>query len=354
MSKHVIHHNSPEALQREQLQEIPHAREDAQRVQSQPGWYERWRFDAHLDDGSIVLITFFNKPLFERSAKLNPGVSISIIQPDGRQENQTVQVEPELYSASKERCYVRAGKCWVRGDMDWKYEVDVQIENLGAHFNLTGLVPSWRPGTGKFGVEGQPNFISWLVGIPHGTLEGMLMINGKLRPVRGTCYHDHIWGNLDLNRVFTQWYLGHAHLGDYTFLFLEITSAPDYGDEKLSTLMLAKSRQVLIQDSRIPALSEGEFLPDEGGRSYPKTLIGCLENLSADPIERVRFSLGDPVVLDSFSLVDFLPTWKRLVGGILSNPYHFTFSADIHLEIEQGGQRELEEGRILYDLALLR
>ena len=49
------------------------------------------------------------------------------------------------------------------------------------------------------------------------------MYDGKIHPVRGTCYHDHRWGSAELNRMFSQWVIGRAHLGETTLVFLEMT-----------------------------------------------------------------------------------------------------------------------------------
>jgi hypothetical protein len=353
MTKHVIHRFGPDALKQEGLREVPEPWEDGQRVPVLSGFYERWLFDVRLSDGSILLITFYTKPLFERSAALAPGVSITYIQPDGKKVFEAVPVDPDDYSSSKEHCYVRAGKSWVRSEAGWNYELDVQTETIGIHLNLTSIVPPWRPGAGSYVPEDQKSFFAWLAAIPYGSAEGVLTYHGKMRPVKGTCYHDHRWGSLELSKVFSQWYLGRAYLGQFTLLFLQLTTSPEYSEEKLSALLLTQGSQVLAAAPCPLALTEGEFLPDEGGRSYPKSLTGEWEN-PGNPCQRVHFTLRDPAPIDAFSLVDFLPTWKRLIGGFLSNPYSFTFTAGVELELGLENQVFREEGQAIYELALLR
>jgi hypothetical protein len=352
MSKHVIHRLGIEALEKAGLRDVVEPWEDGQRVLTQPGFYERWLFDARLTDGSILLITFYSKPLFDRRSAVNPGVSITYIQPGGKKIFEVVPLEPEDFTASKERCYVRAGKSWVRGDASWNYELDVQTETLGVHLRLSGRVPAWRTGTGIFAPEDQSSFFGWLAAIPSGSVEGVLTHNGKMRPIKGTCYHDHRWGSVELSKVFSQWYLGRAHLRDFTLLFMHMLTSPEYSAETLSAFLLARGSQVITKDLCPVILEEEEFIPDEGGRSYPKILHGCWENPPGG--QNILFALRDPAPIDAFSLVDFLPTWKRLVDGILSNPYQFTFSASLELEVHSENQVRKEEGQAIYELALLR
>jgi hypothetical protein len=183
--------------------------------------------------------------------------------------------------------------------------------------------------------------------------------------VKGTCYHDHNWGNVGLNEVLSHWYWGRAHLGEYTLIFAEMNATRRYGEQKIPIFMLAKGNQILTSSNGALHLDEMDFVADPGGRSYPEGLDldwkdeGCQAHLR----------LREPRLIESFSLLDLLPAWQRVVGQIVANPYYFRFKADLTLDLDtcpegsrpegagqEGARREhiQEQGRALYELMWLR
>ena len=47
--------------------------EDGQRMGTEKGRYDGWYFDAHLDDGATVVVTFYTKPSGSPNGPLAPG-----------------------------------------------------------------------------------------------------------------------------------------------------------------------------------------------------------------------------------------------------------------------------------------
>jgi hypothetical protein len=359
MSKRVLFSTGPEALKREGLRESPEIWEDGLRTEPGAGNFEWWYFDSQFDDGSTAVVVFFTKAILDRQSRLNPGVTLTITRPDGQKQSATSPVLPADFSASKESCYIRAGQSWVRGDL-CHYELHAKVGDLSAQLNFNGLVPAWRPGAGKnYYNEELTRYFAWFPAIPYGEVEGHLIYDGKLHTVKGACYHDHNWGNVGLNEVFSHWYWGRAHLGEYTLIFAEMTATKAYGAQKIPVFMLAKGSQVWSGDGGPLSLEELDFIADSGGRSYPEGLNLTWANESL----RVRLNLREPKLIDSFSLLDSLPAWQRLIGQILANPYYFRFKAKLDLHIEQragsSGDRDAVhptriEGQALYELTWLR
>ncbi|RPJ50555.1 MAG: hypothetical protein EHM21_04745 [Chloroflexi bacterium] len=363
MSKRVIFSSGPEALQREGLSETPEVWEDGLRAEPKAGNFEWWYFDSQFEDGSTAVVVFFTKTILDRQSRLKPGVSLTITRPDGQKLSATNLVPPTDFSTSKERCYVRAGESWVRGDL-CNYELHAKAGELSAQLDVTALVPAWRPGAGKnYYNEEMTRYFAWFPAIPHGMVDGHLIYDGKVHPVKGTCYHDHNWGNVGLNDVLSHWYRGRAHLGDYTIIFAEMTATQPYGAQKIPVFMLAKGNQVLSGDGGPLRLEELDFIADPSGRSYPEGLKLEWENESL----RVRIKLCEPKLIDSFSLLDLLPAWQRVVGKIVANPYYFRFKADLDLQVDpkpgpgdhqaekpSGGRPTRSESQALYELIWLR
>lgn len=350
MSRSIHLAVDPETLQREGLQEKPEAWEDGLRLEPKPGNFEWWYFEAHLEDGSTVVITFFTKTLLDRRSRLNPGVAITVTGPDGKKRTATSVIEPEEFSASKERCYVRAGESYARGDLA-SYELHARAGDLSANLNMTADVPAWRPGAGKiYADEARARFFAWLPAMPYGSVEGFLTYDGKIHSVKGTCYHDHNWGNVGINDLLTHWYWGRAHLGDYTLIFAEMHATPRFGQQRIPVLMLAKGKQILVGDGAPLRIEEGEFIADPGGRSYPDGLEAAWEKDGG----KIEMKLRDPELIDSFSLLEMLPTWQRLIGSLLVNPYYFRFRANLELCVSIDGVQEKIQGEALYELMLLQ
>lgn len=350
MTKRVIFPTGSEALQREGVSAVPEVWEDGLRAPTSPGFFEWWYFDAHFDDGSTAVIVFFTKPMIERNAPLKPAVSITITRPDGKRIIQSIQVPPVEFSSSKEHCYVRSGESWVRGNLR-SYELYAKVNDVSAHLTFEGLVPSWRPGAGKnYYDEAQTQFFGWLPAIPHGVVEGFLTYDGKMRPVKGTCYHDHNWGNVGLNEVLSHWVWGRAHIADYTLIFVEMTAAKDYGSQKVPVFMLAKKDQILTGDGEPLRLITRDHVEHTGKRSYPQKVDFHWEK-GADC---VHLALRDPQLIEAASLLDLLPPFQRFVGRLFSNPYYFRFNAALDLDIRMGDLEDRQSGRALYEIMLLR
>jgi len=350
MTKSVIFAIGPEALQREGLREKPEAWEDGLRVDPKPGNFEWWYFEGHLEDGSAVVVTFFTKSLLDRGSRLKPGVSITITRPDGQKLTAVRPIEPAEFSASKEHCYVRAGDSYVRGDLA-HYELHARAGDLSVYLNMNATVPAWRPGAGKnYYDEALTRYFAWLPAIPFGEVEGHLTYDGKLHAVKGSCYHDHNWGNVGLNDVLSHWYWGRAHLGEYTLIFAEMHATPRYGQQRIPVLMLAKGDQVLVEDGAPMRIEEQDFIADPGGRSYPDGLDIFWDKDGG----RLQMKLRSPALIDSFSLLDMLPTWQRVIGRLLANPYYFRLRADLDLCVSIGGVQERIQGQALYEVMLLR
>lgn len=350
MSKRANLSAAPEALKREGLSESPEPWEDGLRAPTGPGTFEWWYFDAHLDDGSTAVIVFMTKPLLGQNDPLDPLVQFSITRPDGTKISQSVRTPVELFSASRERCYVRSGESWVRGDLK-TYELHAKTEDLAAHLTFTGQVPAWRPGAGKieFSEDGQ-RYFAWLPAIPYGQVEGRLTYDGKIRTVKGTCYHDHNWGNVALNEVLDHWYWGRAHIADYTLIFVEMTTTKEYGSQVLPVFLLAKGDQILTGNGAPLTLDAQEYIAHPGGRSYPAMLDFHWES-GADVI---HLALRSPVLLEETSLLALLSPWKRRVAQLLANPYYFRFQAELDLKVQFAGLTDRQKGSTLYELMLLR
>ncbi len=118
--------------------------EDGMRTDGGKGTYEWWYFDAYLNDGSKLAITFRTKPIIDVGKALDPWIDFDLARTDGTSVVKHLHIEPERFSASKETCDVMMGSNSFKGDLHtYSIQVDAQgIGNSGGcfpHRHHTGL-----------------------------------------------------------------------------------------------------------------------------------------------------------------------------------------------------------------------
>lgn len=362
MNKPVIPAVGPEFLARDRLAPEPEPWEDGLRADTGPGSFEWWYFDAHLDDGSTMVVTYATKPLLQRTDSLTPMLALTITPPDGRKLTALTLFPDAEFAAARDGCDVRVGPGWARfvrpsrfsetsKVSPWCYEIHAEADGLAADLAFAGTVPPWRPGAGKnYYDRSLSRYFAWFPAIPFGTVRGTLVYDGQARSVAGTGYHDHNWGNIGLDAVMSHWFWGRAHVGDYTLIYVEMVSNRAYGGVRLPVFMLARGDRILTGDGRPLRLEAGDVAVHAGGRRYPRRLDWRWESDEG----KVSLALRDPQVIEATSLLGLLPAWKRMLARLLANPYYFRFNARLELRVNLGEIDETVHGSALYELMLLR
>ncbi len=349
MSQSVLIKDTPDALRLEGLTETVEPWEDGLRADTGPGTFEWWYFDAHFDDGSTAVIVFATKPILERDGPLKPNVSLTITRPDGSKTAQFPLYPPEEFSAATDHCDVRIGSNHAQGDLH-RYQVQVELDGLGADLVFEGRVPPWRPGAGKlyFGDQGQ--YFAWLPSIPHGNVSGTLTYDGQTRSVQGTGYHDHNWGNVGLHQVMDHWYWGRAHIDGYTLIFVEQIAAKKYGNAKIPVFMLANSQEIIADQGSLLTMQAGKFVRHPQGQRYPLEVDFNWRSDSGS----VHISLRKPGIIEAVSLLLIFPFWKRAIARLFANPYYFRFNTTMELSIDLPGHQLRTSGPALYEIMLFK
>lgn len=225
----------------------PEPWEDAMRTHGGKDSYEWWYFDAHLEDGSKMVIIFYTKPMTDVSKPLKPYAALNIDYADG------TKIERYLPSsdffASKHTCEVKIGKCLLKGDLN-HYTIHLEDDHgfrLDATF-LNGSC-SWRPETGHLYFGDQRNNFSWFVAIPRGKTTVQYQINNKTTETKGVCYHDHNWGNKALYKLVNHWYWSRSDFGPYTVIACQIVPERKYGSEPINIIYIAKNGELITDDA---------------------------------------------------------------------------------------------------------
>lgn len=223
--------------------------EDGLRTGGARGTYEWWYFDAHLEDGSTLVVVFYTKPMFDPGGPLRPVVQLELSRPDGTKTSQLMEVPVDSFRAEQTRCELVAGPHRASGDLR-RYALHLGFDRVQGDLTLTSEAPAWRPSSGVIGFGARDEkYFAWLPSVPHGRVEGTLTVDGKPVAVRGTGYHDHNWGNAPLPELLHDWYWGRARVGDYAVIASFLTAERAYGGRTFPLLYVAQGDRLLASGS---------------------------------------------------------------------------------------------------------
>jgi hypothetical protein len=224
--------------------------EDGARTDNRRGTYEWWYFDAHLDDGSSLVVVFMNKDLATPNDPLTPIIRLNLDLADGRSYKKLVTFAPETWQASTRSADVRIGDNRFSGDLH-TYRIQAVVDEISVDVTLVGQVHAWRPQTGYmlYGPARDKEF-AWLASVPQGTVTASYRIGDEVQETTGIGYHDHNWGNASLPKIVHDWYWARGQAGPYSVIASLVTAHERYGYAELPIFMLARDGEVVADDSR--------------------------------------------------------------------------------------------------------
>jgi Svf1-like C-terminal lipocalin-like domain/CrtC N-terminal lipocalin domain len=326
--------------------------EDGYRTKDKPDTFEWWYFDAEFDDGGKAVVVFNTSPLTHPKGPLRPSLLLIMKNPEGKSVRLIPEFKPEELSSAAEGCDVSIGKNHVKGDLD-RYELHAEVESYAADLTYTRMAPSWRPGSGvSYSGRDKSKYFGWVVPIPYGTVEGTVVFDGEKRQVKGTCYHDHNWGNVSPGLAIDHWYWGRAHVGDFTIIFVEMVTrhVMGMGSMKLHTFMLARGNEIITDDGLPLSLATSDFADGPGGRTYPEKLDWEWNGEEG----KATLTLRNPEMIESIDMLEGTPKWTRPLIHLVASPYYYDFIADLELTVDIKGVKASERGRALYELMMLK
>jgi hypothetical protein len=304
--------------------------EDALRTDTAPGSYEWWYFDAHLDDGSSLVIVFYTKNPLSPDRPLEPFVTVHLDRPGAETVTFENHSSAEQFSASPDGCDVRIEDSTFRGDLH-HYEIHVAHDDLVVDVELTGHVPPWRPATGHllFG-EHDEHFFAWLPSVPQGAASVALTSGDSTEHLSGVGYHDHNWGDMAMHKLINHWYWGRAQAGPYSIIASHITAEHRYGAAEVPVFLLAKGETIVADDAtKLRFAVQDTHIDERSGKPVGDTLV--YEYDSGDDLYRVSFHREKTIV--DRQLIDEVSGVKHLLARLAHfDGSYLRFTGDVQLE----------------------
>lgn len=325
--------------------------EDGIRMPMDTKNYEWWYFDAHLDDGTLIVVVFHTNPSVTSGGDDSPKVSINITTADGRNFERAFAGNPENFSASTERCDVKIGENRFEGDLN-RYRIVATIEDISIDITLVGEVPAWRPYSGHlyFGHDGEAEkLFAWLPSVPQGKVDMSYSIAGESFTSSGTGYHDHNWGDISMMELMHNWYWARGKIGPYTVIASYITATEEYATQQQAIFMLAKDGVIIADEStKVQFSTEDVFTDAETGK--PVANITRYTYRDGDTEYVIVFQREQTILRDVFA--DKLSFPKRTLAKLMGvDSAYLRFSGTVTIEKYQDGQLvERHEDPALWEL----
>ena len=308
--------------------------EDGARTDDRPGTYEWWYFDAHLDDGSKLVVVFMDKDLTTPQKPLEPTIRLNLDLADGRSFQKFATFDPVAWSSTKDHADVRIGENRFSGDLH-TYRITATVDDIAVDITLEGEVPAWRPETGYmlFGADQKREF-AWLPSVPQGKVTVSYRIGDERHETTGTGYHDHNWGNVGLMEIIHDWYWARGQAGPYSVIASYITGDAKYDYAAIPIFMLAR---------------DGALIGDDPSRLTFEALAPFTDSVTKKPvanITRYSYDADDERYVVTFTrhrdlarvrMIEGLHGVKRVAAELLRfDGAYLRFSGEIRVEHYRG------------------
>lgn len=314
--------------------------------------FEWWYFDMQLDDGSTLVATYNTKPNTAPDGPLDPSVLLIYHGADGTKVRTDSHHPASEFSADRERCDVRVGPNTVAGDLE-RYNLHLEESGVVADIRIDRASPSWRPGAGiNYFDSARRQHLGWVVPVPYGTVTGTIDVNGASREVTGSAYHDHNWGNKVMDAGLDHWYWGRAHIGDYTVVYVRMTTKGLFGLGAINipTFLLAKGDEVITDDLLPLRLETSGDVPGPGHQHHPTELNWSWHTDDGSVTMRVT----NPEMIEALEMPRPGHGVAHAVLGAFQHPMYYDFNADMELTVDLHGINETVVGRTLFEKMMFR
>ena len=328
----------------------PSPREDGMHTSGKEKTYEWWYFDSEYADGTKIVAVFFTKFRFDLKGPAQPTVNIDITLPDGRKITKEVSEEKgSSIRASRDKCDVQIGDSTVRYK-DGNYELHVAIDDVNFDSVMKPRAPMWRPGTGYIcfgGDSGTPidKYIAWFIAVPAADVESKLTVGNEVKTLKGTGYHDHNWGNEEMNKLMSHWYWARVAFDDYTLILVDIVAEKKYGYTRVPLFMLAQNGKLIDDNEETVKIVRADTIEHPVTKKFMDNTLTFTQKTSDGTTYQIELKRKEDVLnfdlLETVGLSRFMIRLAKLLG---ENPTYTRVAGDAIMTItdKENKQKKLK------------
>ena len=316
-------------------------------------FFEHWYFDAHLENGYVVI--GFLQPAELITKK--PGVELHVYKPSGEKLSVTRAYKDSDVRASESKCDVWVGDNhayaeYPEGGGLPVYHLHIAEGNMEADLTFESEIPGWKPGAGRTNY-GETEFFAWVVPAPRAKVEGTVKIADETLKARGIGYHDHNWGIGDMRRIISYWYWGRIYAGEFTLLYANVMTRKRYANACSTPFMLARGDEVILSTGEMSLSGSKPVFNKVANREYPSSVV-----IEVPGSVLLRLDVKD--VIDAHNLLlDVSPVFsnrvvERIANRLIGRPGYFRFNSEFSLHVEHGGESYDRTGTTLHEMVALQ
>lgn len=306
----------------------PQAWEDGLRLSRPfvPGAYEWWYADAHFSNGYFCSVA--HNVEINAVGEACAFIRLDIAKDGKKLSEQKIPVNSKDLQFAGTYCDVQMGRHFFRSaeeDLD-HYHIYVDPDfagGFGIDLTLERTIPSYRPGTGRWDVDGK--HFSWFCAVPGGRVTGHLFIDGHAIEVDGNGYHDHNWGNVPMDQILSGWLWGRAQVGATTVVAASVRFCSEAGGRETPLLYVAQGNSILVNafNDAVTCL-EGVKIPHpDTGKPTSSDCIYLVD--TSDLTASVRFD-GQRGVIAAYQFESSSEDWEA---------WYTRFAAKVSVDVQK-------------------
>ncbi len=313
-------------------------KDDAIHPYDTPEYYEWWYLDGMFENGWKCTVTYFWRTHSQKDHR--PSILIDMYAPDGRKAHGYDVFEIADCKASTEKCDVVLGPNWLKQVDNDVYKLAINSNGIGAQLTFTRKAQGWKPSPTGLMIDGPSGHQGWCNSMPRADIEGELLFQGEKVQVKGLGYHDHNWGDCDMDKGMTGWGWGRMHSDRYTFVYgwlfpLEKDAPPK------PALYVAMGTQPIFVSGDLPCKMSNPVLHAESGNMVPS----IIEMGGSTP-----YGVTVNVKLTLESIMD----WQKVMQASGFPMLYYRRLSHMVADIDQMGKKDKTEGEAIDEYVLMR